>query len=1244
MAVSSTVAWLAAPTRRRFRWSAALLAAPIAVALLLLALAPLWIDAPLVRARAAALVEELTGGGAHWESLTLHYLPRPHATLSRVSLTLPQHGKFEAHAVTVELEWLPLLRGEVQASRLRVDAPRLQLQLPPPDPDVPRPTVAGVRAAAGRALEALFRHAPAATVELTGGEFHLLTSTGVALRFTDVSLAGRVAGGQLEATAALSSPLFQALALEARLQHDGLQGEGRARLTGLRLAEVAALWPAAALLLEPVEGSADLEWQLKGLEDLSARLRAAAPALAGRRGAGRLDVAGLALEARASLRGEALEAELFRAALARPALEAKGRLRFAPADGWRASLDVARLDAGELQALATALLPGVPALARPVAHMETGSVITGSLAAAAATLPALARLRSLKAEARMEGGALQVAAAHVRVRQVGVHASLADGALRLDDLAAHTDAGAVTGGTLRLNLAANHVTLEGNAQGRLDLAGTLALARRLADPDGKAGRALRSLRELHGGARFAVTLSGQMKHPRARVEVSALDAAARVDGLALPVAVTGGAVTLEGTQLQVRGLSGSVGRTRLDGVAARLTLGRKGRLESASGSAVIHLEEALALARARPALAGKLEQVQTASGELSVQLESAAGPLADAGALRYSLSATPRRAVLVLAALDAPLTLEGGRLNLTPGTLAAADVTASLRDTALRMGARLPLPGGPAGGPRVSASGRVGPELLQWIHSVARLPETVRPRHAIALRGLTLDWHGGGAFEARGDVTLASSAEIGFHASRAGKRLELHTLTLRDANSDCTLGASLEGSRVALRFQGRLAGRSLASLLPPLAPTVVRGQFQFDADRTDLAHGTVEGTLDASHLPLPVPLKQAVVVERARLEADAQRLRVAEARILVGNSPVDLEATLRRSPGGLVVDASLRGDTLDLRPADDATPAAATRAPAADGAAAARPRGGDAWERLFAALDRMPLSGRVRAAFSNIRIGTLEVAPFEASAALEDKRLQVDIGRAAVCAVALTGSLSARRGDVAVNASLSARGAPLDTTLQCLTGGKLKFTGRLDLVSHFSGRAPPGALLDKLSGEFKSVARNGRIERFEALALLLRLVNLPEVVRGQVQELGTLGMGYRSATVSGRLQGRVVRVEEAILDAEGIKVVAEGTVDTRSGALAANVLTAPLQTANWLVDKIPLVRRIFGGTVLAVPAQVIGTVKNPVVVPLGPRAVGSRATQLLANTLRLPVDVLKMLEPKTATPGGASAGADVRPP
>jgi hypothetical protein len=258
---------------------------------------------------------------------------------------------------------------------------------------------------------------------------------------------------------------------------------------------------------------------------------------------------------------------------------------------------------------------------------------------------------------------------------------------------------------------------------------------------------------------------------------------------------------------------------------------------------------------------------------------------------------------------------------------------------------------------------------------------------------------------------------------------------------------------------------------------------------------------------------------------------------------------------------------------------------------------------------------------------------------LEAGRLQLDIGKAALCAIALSGSFSVQRGSLGAAGTLSASGAPLETTVPCLTNGRLRFTGRLDLDGTFSAQGAPGALADSFKAKFSAISHDGRIDKFDALSRLLRMINLTEVARGAIKDLGAAGMAYRTVSVTGHVDRRVVTLEEGILDAEGVKIVAEGTIDYGDGALAANVLVAPMQTANWLVDKIPLVRRIFGGTVLAIPARVGGTVKDPVVVPLGPLAVGSRMMDMLANTVRLPVDLVKSLETT-----GDKAAKPVEPP
>jgi hypothetical protein len=48
---------------------------------------------------------------------------------------------------------------------------------------------------------------------------------------------------------------------------------------------------------------------------------------------------------------------------------------------------------------------------------------------------------------------------------------------------------------------------------------------------------------------------------------------------------------------------------------------------------------------------------------------------------------------------------------------------------------------------------------------------------------------------------------------------------------------------------------------------------------------------------------------------------------------------------------------------------------------------------------------------------------------------------------------------------------------------------------------------------------------------------------------------------------------------------------------------------------------------IAVPVQVRGTIDKPIVVPLGPAAVGSRLLDIMGNTLKLPGQAINLVSP-----------------
>jgi hypothetical protein len=96
-----------------------------------------------------------------------------------------------------------------------------------------------------------------------------------------------------------------------------------------------------------------------------------------------------------------------------------------------------------------------------------------------------------------------------------------------------------------------------------------------------------------------------------------------------------------------------------------------------------------------------------------------------------------------------------------------------------------------------------------------------------------------------------------------------------------------------------------------------------------------------------------------------------------------------------------------------------------------------------------------------------------------------------------------------------------------------------------------------------------------------------------------------------------------------------GKLDLADGQMDFQGMFAPFQSVNWLSGHIPILRRIVGGTMFAVPVRIGGTLEKPQVYPVSFSAAGSRLLDILGNTLTLPGNVITDVQgatPQQATP------------
>ncbi|HTP06407.1 MAG TPA: AsmA-like C-terminal domain-containing protein [Nitrospirota bacterium] len=136
-------------------------------------LAPVYLDSTAVKSKIQATVSEKLGGKVSYERIDLSLFPRPHVIIKQLHLAYPRTFRGTLQSLTIYPHLLPLLRRQLQFSRIRILEPDFKIILPAivseSTPEIPslEETKANVRSVLGY-LQAI---SPGLVVEMDNGKF-----------------------------------------------------------------------------------------------------------------------------------------------------------------------------------------------------------------------------------------------------------------------------------------------------------------------------------------------------------------------------------------------------------------------------------------------------------------------------------------------------------------------------------------------------------------------------------------------------------------------------------------------------------------------------------------------------------------------------------------------------------------------------------------------------------------------------------------------------------------------------------------------------------------------------------------------------------------------------------------------------------------------------------------------------------------------------------------------------------------
>jgi hypothetical protein len=492
------------------------------------------------------------------------------------------------------------------------------------------------------------------------------------------------------------------------------------------------------------------------------------------------------------------------------------------------------------------------------------------------------------------------------------------------------------------------------------------------------------------------------------------------------------------------------------------------------------------------------------------------------------------------------------------------------------------------------SEGTIGEQAVRWALERGKVPARLEPKTPLRVAARRIAWQGD-AVEADAEIDVDGGPQLGVALAWTPKRFELRRLAVKDGASDAILGAKLAGDLIEASFSGTLEGRSIAALLRnPVSPSgTARGKLRVTVDRARPSRTFAEGRLQVDALDLTWLAGRRAIVEHVALDAGRELLRIGEARLDWEEQRVRLSGEVRRSAKGPVIEARLDSPGLDLERL--LPPQAASAAPD------------------DSALWPLPVSGRIDVRSEFVQYRHHRIAPLEGSLALEPHRAHLTVKEARMCGFAFPLEVTADPKETAASAAITMRKQPLDAVARCLTGDTVDVTGRVDLRADLRTRGKPPQMLRNLTGTAQVEVRDGTIKRFGLIGNILSLRNLSSVTQMKEE-----GVPYKRATARGHFEQGQFMLEEGFFDSNTVRLAANGRVDMLGADSRLTVLVAPLTTVDRVVGAIPILGHVLGGTMTGLPVAVNGDIRNPTVVPLGPRAITESLLGIFERALELP--------------------------
>jgi hypothetical protein len=1031
---------------------------------------------------------------------------------------------------------------------------------------------------------------------------------------------GRLAGppDNFEMEITCTSDLWERATVKGSMNPVDFQGRGQIDLKNFQPhALMGSFFLNAPFNVTDSRSELRVSFETMGPRALRAEVEGTIPLLAFHQDNNNVVIKGAQFNGSLQWEGDRIDVSLLSLNLDYPQLRLSGKFQIDPkTPRFILEIEGREVDVVSTREVALTLLKKLPIMKKIFDIVKGGRAPRIAFRSRGRSMADLDETKNLVVEATLHDGMISVSedvvarkGADFDLTKVSGDALISRGILEGRNLSARWENVAVREGELRVDLEGQEIPVHLEVVAEADLSSIPPLLSRLIR-DETFLEELARIHEIKGRAVAKVVLSESTGSLMVKVDTREINLMARYGRIPHPLEIDRGQVSFAGERIDLKDLSGKVGRSSFSGLTAQLGVGGETHFEIQSGRISIFLGEIYSWLLSYETVRGALKGIPSVEGILNLNQIKLNGLLAKPEDWRFETIGDLRGLEVNVSSIPGPIAISSGKFSTTHEELSLSDFETRLLDASLKISGTLSSYLKGLEKAEMDFRGEVTPKDIEWLLDSLHLERGIHLRSPLRISEGHLSWHKGGDISFKGDMAVKDGPQVSIDILEKKDQLRINKLLIQDEASQAEIGLDLQQRALGISFSGRLSERTLDKIFTgyPFRDGWVEGKIHAQIDRDQPFRSTVQGKIKADDLTLPLQFERPLKLDEISLEALGNSISVTQASFLWGEKRFSFSGDVNFSKEKPLLNIDLSAESLDLEEVEKMT------------------RGKKGAGGFQNRVD-LPVEGVIRFKSESLRYKQYTWVPFIADISIGNEGMEVNVKKANLCGMDTPGVVKVSDKNVSLNVEPLFKGQEIESAFRCLLNHQVRVTGKFELSGRILAQGRPEELVKSLEGDIEFHAKDGRIDYLLGLVRILDFLNITEIYRGKLPDLKKEPLPYDRITIRGTLQNGKIIIKEWTIHGPTLEMTSQGEIDIADRKINLTVLVAPLKTIDRVIKVIPLVRDIFAGTLITIPIKVHGDLKDPKVAPLSPSAVESELLAMMKRTLGLPFKLISPFFP-----------------